>query len=150
MRISTRGRYALRTLIDLTQHQEEGPVPLKDVAARQGISLKYLEQLVTVMTRVGFIRGVRGPQGGYRLVRAPEDYSVAEILQVMEGSLAPVNCLETEQNPCEQCGSCTTLDLWEGLYRTVTDYLSGISLQSLVDNASASGDPYPIWKKHRP
>ncbi len=145
MKISTRGRYALRTMIDLSQHAGEGLIPLKDVAARQDISLKYLEQIVNQMSRAGFIQGVRGPQGGYRLVRAPEEYNAAEILQAIEGSLAPVGCLEADVNTCERCDTCTTLDLWEGLYQVVTDYLSGISLRTLADRADrASGNGYII------
>lgn len=145
MKISTRGRYALRTMIDLSQHREEGLIPLKDVAARQEISLKYLEQIVTQMSKAGFIQGVRGPQGGYRLAREPEEYNIAEILQATDGSLAPVGCLETETNQCEKCDSCATLDLWEGLYKTVTDYLAGISLQDLVDRANkVEGNSYVI------
>ena len=144
MKISTRGRYALRTMIDLSLHREEGLVPLKDVAARQEISLKYLEQIVNTMSKAGFLQGVRGPQGGYRLAREPEEYNVAEILQAIEGSLAPVGCLESETNTCERCDTCATVDMWEGLYKTVTDYLSGITPQQLVDKANQAGDQYVI------
>lgn len=138
MKISTKGRYALRTLVDLAQHSDQGLVALKDIAARQEISQKYLEQIVTQMSRAGFLKGVRGPQGGYRLARDPKDYNAAEILEAIEGSLAPVSCLGTEKNECDRCGCCSTLDLWKGLYVTVVDYLSAITLQDLVDKANKS------------
>lgn len=140
MKISTKGRYALRTLIDLAQHSNRGLVALKDIAGRQEISQKYLEQIVTQMSKAGFLKGVRGPQGGYRLARAPQDYNVAEILEAIEGSLAPVSCLGTDKNECDRCGCCSTLDLWEGLYKTVMDYLSAVSLQDLVDRANERAD----------
>lgn len=143
MKISTKGRYALRTLVDLAQHSEEGLIPLKDVAARQGISQKYLEQIVTQMNKAGFLHGVRGPQGGYRLAREPKEYTLAEILQVMEGDLAPVACLENQPNQCERYENCATVKMWEGLYQTMLDYLNGITLQQLVDSAG-EGDFFDI------
>lgn len=136
MKISTKGRYALRTLIDLAQHSDTGLVALKDIAGRQEISQKYLEQIVTQMSKAGFLKGVRGPQGGYRLAREPKDYTAAEILEAIEGSLAPVACLGTETNECDRCGCCSTLELWKGLYATVVDYLSAVTLQDLVDRAN--------------
>lgn len=141
MKISTKGRYALRTLIDLAQHNDKGLVALKDIAGRQEISQKYLEQIVTQMSKAGFLKGVRGPQGGYRLARDPKDYTAAEILEAIEGSLAPVTCLGTETNECDRCGCCSTLDLWKGLYDTVMNYLSAITLQDLVDRASQAESP---------
>ena len=145
MRISTKGRYALRTMIDLAQHGGEGLVTLKDVAVRQDLSQKYLEQIVTQLSKAGLVKGVRGPQGGYRLAREPKDYNVAEILRLVEGSLAPVECLETDVNTCEHCASCATVDMWTGLYKVVNDYLEGVSLQDLVDQANASaGNDYII------
>ena len=137
-KISSRGRYAIRTMVDLAQHSGEGLVTLKDVAARQDLSQKYLEQIVTQLSRAGLVKGIRGPQGGYRLSREPKDYSMAEILELAEGSLAPVECLETEVNACERCGSCATLDMWSGLYKVVTDYLGNITLQDMVDRANAA------------
>lgn len=138
MKISTKGRYALRTLIDLTQHSNGGLVALKDIAARQEISQKYLEQIVTQMSRAGFLKGVRGSQGGYRLARDPRDINVCEILEAIEGSLSPVACLDPGKEACDRCGDCSTLELWKGLYSTVMDYLTGITLQDLVDRANAS------------
>ena len=145
MKISTKGRYALRTMIDLAQHGSEGLVTLKDVAARQELSQKYLEQIVTQMSKAGLVKGVRGPQGGYRLARDPKDYSVGEILRLVEGSLAPVECLETEENTCDKCASCATVDMWAGLYKVVNDYLEGVTLQDMVERANASaGNDYII------
>lgn len=138
MKISTKGRYALRTLIDLAQHSDQGLVALKDIASRQEISQKYLEQIVTQMSKAGFLKGVRGPQGGYRLSRDPKDVNVAEILEAIEGSLAPVTCLGNETNECDRCGCCSTLELWKGLYEAVMNYLTAITLQDLVDRANES------------
>lgn len=147
MKISTRGRYALRTMVDLAQHSGEGMVTLKDVAARQGLSQKqkYLEQIVTQLSKARLVKGVRGPQGGYVLTREPKDYNVGEILELVEGSLAPVECLDADVNPCERCGSCATLDMWTGLYKVVTDYLGNITLQDILDRANtAAGNDYMI------
>ena len=145
MMITSKGRYALRTMVDLAQHGNGGLVTLKDVAARQDISQKYLEQIVTQLSKAGLVKGIRGPQGGYRLSREPKDYNVGEILQLVEGSLAPVECLEGDANTCERCSSCATLDMWSGLYKVVTDYLGNISLQDIVDRANAAaGNDYMI------
>lgn len=139
MKISTKGRYALRMLIDLAQHAEEGLVSLKAIAARQDISQKYLEQIVTYMSRAGYLKGVRGSQGGYRLTRDPRDINVGEILETIEGCLSPVACLEPGKEGCDRCGDCSTLDLWKGLYETIMNYLNGITLQDLLDRAEESG-----------
>ncbi|MCD7769052.1 MAG: RrF2 family transcriptional regulator [Oscillospiraceae bacterium] len=145
MRVSTKGRYALRTMVDLAQHSDTGLVTLKDVAARQELSQKYLEQIVTVMSRAGFVKGIRGPQGGYRLAREPREYNLAEILRLVEGSLAPVECLDESPNQCERCASCSTVEMWDGLYKVITDYLEGITLQDLLDRANANaGNDYII------
>ena len=145
MKISTRGRYALRTMVDLAQNGGNGLVTLKDVAARQDLSQKYLEQIVTQLSKAGLVKGVRGPQGGYRLSRDAKDYNVGEILELVEGSLAPVECLEADVNTCERCSSCPSLDMWTGLYKVVTDYLGNITLQDLVDRAAAAaGTDYVI------
>ncbi len=145
MKISTRGRYAIRTMVDLAQHSGEGLVTLKDVAARQELSQKYLEQIVTQLSKGGLVKGIRGPQGGYRLAREPKDYNIGEILELVEGSLAPVECLESDVNACDRCASCATLDMWSGLYKVVTDYLGNITLQDVVDRANAAvGNDYVI------
>ncbi len=145
MKITTRGRYALRTMVDLAQHSGDGLVTLKDVAARQGVSQKYLEQIVTLLSKARLVKGVRGPQGGYCLAREPKDYNVGEILELVEGSLAPVECLDADVNTCDRCGSCATLDMWAGLYKVVTDYLGNITLQDILDRANAAaGNDYVI------
>lgn len=133
MKISTKGRYALRMLLDMAQHQQEGYVTLKDIAQRQAISKKYLEQIALILGQAGILHGVRGHQGGYRLVGKPADYTVLEVLQAMEGSLAPVACLDQGDNLCSRRGECLTLPLWEGLDAVISNYLSGITLQDVLD-----------------
>ena len=132
LKISTKGRYALRMLVDVAQHQSSGTVTLKEIAGRQGISKKYLEQIALVLSQAGILRGARGHQGGYRLAIAPEKLSVAEIIRVMEGSLAPVACLDRHPNECERCNECQTLFVWEGLDRVIQGYLEGITLQDVL------------------
>lgn len=133
MKISTKGRYALRMLIDLAQHQGEGYIALKDIAARQNISKKYLEQIVPVLNSSGMLQANRGFQGGYRLAGSPKDYTVADVLRLTEGSLAPVACLDYNPIGCEHINKCSTIDMWKGLYKVITDYLEGITLQDLID-----------------
>lgn len=137
MRISTKGRYALRLMLDLAEHQGDGCVSLKDVAQRQDISKKYLEQIVPTLSRAGFLLTNRGYQGGYRLARAPKDYTVGEILRLTEGGLVPVACLEQHPNTCPRCGECATLPMWEGLERVIRNYLDGITLQDLLEQQTA-------------
>ena len=119
-------------LVDVAQHQSSGTVTLKEIAGRQGISKKYLEQIALVLSQAGILRGARGHQGGYRLAIAPEKLSVAEIIRVMEGSLAPVACLDRHPNECERCNECQTLFVWEGLDRVIQSYLDGITLQDVL------------------
>ena len=133
MRISTKGRYALRLMLDLAEHQGDGCVSLRDVAQRQDISKKYLEQIVPTLSRAGFLLTNRGYQGGYMLAKSPDKYSVGMILRLTEGSLAPVACLDQEPNECERSAECVTLPVWEGLYKVITEYLDGITLQDLLD-----------------
>ena len=132
MRISTKGRYALRLMIDLACRPGSAPVSLKDVAARQDISLKYLEQIVGLLSKAGFVHSARGPQGGYRLARTPEKYTVGEILRLTEGNLAPVACLEDPENRCERRGQCATVDFWSGLYTVINQYIDRFTLADLV------------------
>ena len=132
MKISTRGRYALRLMTDVAAHDSHGFVSLKDVAERQEISLKYLEQIAGLLGKAGFLQSGRGAQGGYRLTKAPAEYSVGSILRLTEGSLAPVACLGGDENRCERCGECPTLDFWSGLYAAVNDYIDGYTLETLV------------------
>lgn len=133
MKISTKGRYALRMMLDLAQHQNDGFVALKDVAARQGISKKYLEQIVPVLNKSDILRTNRGFQGGYRLSKSPDKYTVGEILRLTEGSLSPVACLDQDPIECERSGDCATLPVWQGLYRVINEYLDGITLQDILD-----------------
>lgn len=145
MKISTKGRYALRMLIDLAQHQKEGYIALKDIAARQNISKKYLEQIVPMLNSSGILLANRGFQGGYRLANSPKNYTVADILRLTEGSLAPIACLDCNPSGCERRSQCSTIDMWEGLYKTITDYLEGITLQDLLDKEQAlAGYDYSI------
>ncbi len=132
MMISTKGRYALRLMIDIALHDAEGPVRIKDVAIRQQISDKYLEQIVSTLNKAGFVRSLRGPQGGYRLTRKPKEYTVGMILRLIEGSLAPVTCLEDDHNMCPRANLCSTLILWEKLYKAINDVVDNITLADLI------------------
>ncbi|MDO4847256.1 MAG: RrF2 family transcriptional regulator [Clostridiaceae bacterium] len=142
MMISTRGRYALRMMLDLAEHSDEGYVALKDIALRQDISKKYLEQIIPVLNRSGLLQTSRGFQGGYRLIKKPSEYTVLEILTATEGSLAPVSCLESEENNCPRKGECLTLPVWQGLKDAVENYLGSITLEDVL--SSAAGGSYVI------
>lgn len=131
MMISTKGRYALRFLVDVAEHQAESFVPLRDVAERQGISEKYLEIIVKELVKGGELEAMRGKGGGYRLNRPPEEYSVRSVLERMEGPLAPVACLGPGQKPCPRQADCRTLTLWQGLDRVISDYLAEFTLADL-------------------
>ena len=133
MMISTRGRYALRLMLDLAQNQGVGYVALKDIAERQDISKKYLEQIIPTLNRLGLLSTVRGFQGGYRLSREPAAYTLGEILKATEGSLAPVACLLTEKNLCARQADCATLPVWTKLDQLIGDYLGSVTLQDLID-----------------
>ena len=145
MKISTKGRYALRMMIDLAEHQGEGFVSLKDIAARQGISKKYLEQIISVLNRAGYVRSVRGAQGGYLLRKAPEEYTVGMILRLTEGSLAPVACLdEGDDVNCEKREECVTLILWKKINDAICSVVDHITLQDLVDWQREKNGDYVI------
>lgn len=139
MRISTKGRYAMCVMLDLAEHYREGPVALKDIAARQNISKKYLEQIVALLNRPDFLKTIRGAQGGYMLARTPDRYTVAEILKLSEGSLAPVPNLD---DPSETAAAADyqLLPLWQGLYDVVNNYLEGVTLQDILDRRMESFD----------
>ena len=139
MRISTKGRYALCVMLDLAEHYKEGPVALKDISARQNISKKYLEQIVALLNRPEIIKTVRGAQGGYMLAKSPDKYTVAEILKLSEGSLAPVPNLE-DPSEAAAAADAQLLPIWQGLYDTVNSYLDGITLQSIIDRKMESYD----------
>ena len=133
MKISTKGRYALRMMVDIAQQGRECPVALREIAQRQGISVKYLEQIAAVLTRAGYLKSVRGAQGGYILTREPKEYTAGEILRLTEGNLAPVECLEAEKNLCARAEHCTTLRLWEELNQAVRQVVDGRTLEDLAD-----------------
>lgn len=135
MLISTKGRYALRVMIELAGYQKDEYVPLITIAKKQAISEKYLESILAVLSKSGIIDGLRGKGGGYRLNREAKDYSVGEILRLTEGSLAPVACLDIKPNKCEHASSCRTLPLWEKLDSIICDYLDSVSLADLVDSS---------------
>ena len=137
--ISTRGRYSLRIMLDLAERPQGGYTPMKEVAARQEISLKYIEKIVPLLTKAGFIEGVHGKGGGYRLARKPCAYSVGEILRLAEGSLAPVSCLEAGATPCPKASSCRTLPVWEKLESLICGYLDEVTLTSLLDGGAEIG-----------
>mgnify|MGYP002673402811 FL=1 len=132
MLVSTKGRYALRVMLELAQSQPDTYMPLPLIAQRQGISEKYLESIIAVLSKAGLVDGLRGKGGGYRLTRPTADYSVGEILRLTEGSLAPVTCLEGAENPCPRAGECTTLPMWQKLDDLINTYLDGVSLSDLL------------------
>lgn len=135
MKISTKGRYALRMLLDMARNQKEGPVALKDIAERQHVSKKYLEQIALTLSQEGLLQGVRGHQGGYRLTVPPKECNLYDILEIMEGSMHPVACLDQSPNHCEHCNGCDTLYVWQGLDETIRQYLQSITLQDVLDRA---------------
>lgn len=132
--ISTRGRYALRVMIDLAEHINDGYIPMKEVAQRQEISLKYLERIVPALVKNGLVEGVQGKGGGYRLKRSPEDYTVGEILRLTEGDLAPVSCLECGAQPCQRSSSCKTLVMWSKFFKMTNDYFDSITVADLLSD----------------
>lgn len=139
MKISTKGRYAMRMLLDLAQHQNCGYIALKDIAQRQDISKKYLEQIIPVFNKFGFLKTNRGFQGGYQLARSPEKYTVGEILRLTEGNLSPVACLEQEPADCERSSECPMLPVWQGLYQVINEYLDNITLQDILEQQRERG-----------
>lgn len=132
MKISTKGRYAVRVMLDLALNNTGECIKVKDIAARQEISEKYLEQIIAALSRAGYVNSVRGAQGGYRLAKAPEQYTVGMILRVTEGSLAPVACLEEGAEACERCDTCDTLEIWRELARAIDNVVDSVTLADLV------------------
>lgn len=132
MKISTKGRYALRLMLDLALERDQ-VVRLRDVAKRQDISVKYLEQIISVLQKCGYVKSVRGPGGGYLLARKPEEYTVGMILRQIEGSLAPVTCLEGENNDCSRQEDCVTLRLWKMLYEAINGVVDHVTLADMVE-----------------
>ena len=140
MKISTKGRYALRLMLDLAIYDNGTPVRIKDISARQGISIKYLEQIAFLLLKNGYITSLRGLQGGYKLQKKPELYLVGDILRVIEGEIVPVTCLKTQSYPCGRSDTCKTLPFWKGLHAAVNDYLNSFTLADLAFENKISTD----------
>ena len=136
MKISTRGRYALRVMIDLAEQYSSKYIPLKDVVARQNISQKYVESIMTDLSKAGLLDGHHGKNGGYRLIKEPEYITVKDVLSVTEGDLAPVSCLEKNATPCSFSGECRTLSMWKNFYNLINDFFSGITIKDLMKDGS--------------
>ena len=143
MKISTKGRYALRLMTDIAEHDHDGYVSLKDVAARQGISMKYSEQIAGMLAKAGMLHSGRGAQGGYRLAKRPEDYTVGSILRLTEGNLAPVACLGQDADACPRMAQCRTLPLWQGLDKVINSYLDSVTIADLM-HRDTDGNDYVI------
>ena len=139
MNVTSKGRYALRVMLDLAQHREEGYISLKTIANRQGYSMKYLEMIVGSLKREGLVASTRGKEGGYQLIRDPEDYTIGEILRCIEDNLAPVACIKAGDICCEHAGECMTVPMWKELDDITNAYLDGVSLQDLLTGEK--------WKK---
>lgn len=144
MKISTKGRYAMRMMIDIAQQDSGEWISIKDISERQGISVKYLEQIVTQLTRSGLLLSSRGSQGGYMLSRTPDKYTIGEILRAMEGNLAPVACLENSDNICERRDMCPTLEFWNGLFDIINKYVDSYTLKDLVEVKAKQAAEYYI------
>ena len=132
MTISTKGRYALRIIIDLAENDNGTYIPMKQVAQRQRLSLKYLEHILSILKQNNIVEGLHGKGGGYKLTRKPEEYTVGEILRIVEGDLAPVSCLECGATPCENAEHCRTLEMWKGLQKLIDEYFDGITIKDLM------------------
>jgi len=133
MKISTKGRYALRMLIDLAEHRGSGYISLKEIAERQEVSKKYLEQIIPLFNNTDLLKTNRGSQGGYMLARPPEKCTVGEILRLTEGSLSPVDCVDQDPIECSRSAQCPTLPIWQGLSRVINEYLDGITLADILE-----------------
>ena len=132
MVISSKGRYALRVMLDMAERHSDGYIRLSDIAQRQEISRKYLESIMTTLSKAGFVDGTHGRGGGYRLVRSPEEYHIGPLLRAIEGPLAPVQCVEDAAQPCEMADGCRTRALWQGLDQVIRDYLDNATLAQLM------------------
>ncbi len=133
MKISTKGRYAVRVMLDLALNNTGECIKVKDIASRQGISEKYLEQIIAVLNKAGYVNSVRGAQGGYRIARDPKEYTVGMILRLTEGSMAPVACLEKGAPECERCDTCETLEVWKDLNTAINRVIDGVTIADLVE-----------------
>ena len=133
MKISTKGRYALRLMIDLAVNNTGEFIPLKAIAAREGISDKYLEQIINILVHAGFVVSVRGANGGYKLTKKPEQYTAGEILRLTEGSLSPVACVDDAENQCMKRGKCATILLWRDIYNAVNNVVDNVTLKDMAE-----------------
>lgn len=140
MKISTRGRYALKIMLDLALNYSEDYVSLRGIAERQNVSAKYLEQIIAMLANAKLIKSTRGKSGGYMLSRHPSEYTVGEILRATEGSLAPISCVEDSPNRCTNSGCCPTLFFWEGLNRTINEYIDSTTLEDVVNEEKSFGE----------
>lgn len=140
MKVSTKGRYALRLMLDLALHNDGEFIRIKSIAKRQGLSEKYLEQIITYLNKAGYVKSARGAQGGYRLSKEPKDYTVGMILRLTEGSLAPVACLEDDINQCSRQEKCATLEIWKRLDDAIRDVVDNITLENLVEWHEEKGE----------
>ncbi len=138
MKVSTKGRYALRLMLDLAMHREDGCISIKTVSQRQGISEKYLEQIIKMLSKAKLVESTRGAQGGYKLVKEPSEYTVGEILRVTEGSLAPVECLN-DDSACENCENCVTFEIWQNVLDAINEVVDNITLEYLVKKQKNKG-----------
>lgn len=135
--ISTKGRYALRVMIDIATYSDGQYITLKEISSRQDISVKYLEQIIALLNHAGLLQSLRGTGGGYRLAKPASEYTAGEILRAAEGTLAPIACLQSEPNTCERADRCTTFPFWREFYRVINEYTESVTLQKLVDDAKA-------------
>lgn len=144
MKISTKGRYALRLMLDLAIYNTGEPISIKDIAKRQQISEKYLEQIISVLNKAGYVRSIRGAQGGYLLKKEPKEYTVGMILRLTEGDLAPVSCVGEESAGCDRRDSCVTVRIWERINDAVNNVVDNITLEDLVEWQAEKSDQYVI------
>jgi len=145
MKISTKGRYSLRILLDLAEHKDEGYIPLKTIAERQGISKNYLDQLMMILNRSDFLKTTRGAQGGYMLAKEPCEYTLGDIIRLTEGNIAPTSCLENGGEDCDRYNECVSRQAWQGLGDVMSDYLDSVTLQDILEkNAENPSDNFMI------
>lgn len=140
MKISTKGRYALRVMIELASADSEKYISTKTISEHQNISEKYLEQIISSLNRAGMVKSTRGAMGGYKLLKSPEEYTVGMVLRSVEGSLAPVACLEDEKNKCPRCNDCISLYVWQKIYEAVNDVVDKITIQDLIDHKNSTSE----------
>lgn len=138
MKISTKGRYALRVMLDLAEHNTGAYIPLKDIAGRQDLAVKYLEQIIAGLNKAGYLQSLRGNTGGYKLAKSPDQYTVGDILRAAEGSLTPIACLADVPNQCHRRDECQTLPFWEGLNDVIQEYVDGVTLADILNQGKSS------------